>query len=233
MCFALLGSVWKLERALSSIFYTCCIWYWGNSKYLTRVWRCSGKPTLNHIHPMYHTVASTAPRGTTWYCHRLPCHWVLPLSVTSPEADYDHIRAFALVSPLLLQWSRIWAWMAEKIVLTFLSLLGILLLIPDFMVVSKWIILKQMRNNSNSEDHSRRCLLAVYLLSFKGYSDNRHTKQKAPSVIIVCLSVVAESSRKTDIQLLLLNVLETQHKCLHISKLLLSSTFPKEKTGMS
>lgn len=134
MCFALLGSVWKLERALSSIFYTCCIWYWGNSKYLTRVWRCSGRPTLNHTHPMYHTVASTAPHGTIWYHHRLPCHWVLLLSVTSPVADYDHIRAFALVSPLLLQWSRIRAWMAEKIVLTFLSLLGILLLIPDFMV---------------------------------------------------------------------------------------------------
>lgn len=123
--------------------------------------------------------------------------------------------------------------MAEKIVLTFLLLLGILLLIPDFMVGFKVNNSKADEKYSNSEDRSRRCLLAVYLLSFKGYSDNRHTKQKALSVIIVCLSVVAESGRKTDIQLLLLNVLETQHKCLHISKLLLSSFFPKEKTGVS
>lgn len=123
--------------------------------------------------------------------------------------------------------------MAEKIVLTFLSLLGILLLIPDFMVGFKATNSKAGGKYSNSEKHSRRCLLAVYLLSFKGYSGSRHTKQKALSVTLVCLQVVAESGRKTDIQLLLLNVLETQHQRLHISKLLLSSSFPKEKTGVS
>lgn len=119
--------------------------------------------------------------------------------------------------------------MAEKIVLTFLSLLGILLLIPDFMVGFKATNSKAGGKYSNSEKHSRRCLLAVYLLSFKGYSGSRHTKQKALSVTLVCLRVVAENGRKTDIQLLLLNVLETQHERLHISKLLLSSSFPKEK----